>query len=95
MLYKKTSSGSFTDSLVSNEFYTFYAEWHNLNTSFTFSPTWSYPGQSSTTIPSSNLYLPTLVGSSPYTIFIKIYLLKTDTANKNITILNTTIDQLW
>ena len=63
-----SSSGTFDKSMMQNFYYSLYIEWFNTGVNFGVSLSWSYPGQSSIVIPSSYIYLPRLVGSSPYNI---------------------------
>ena len=69
-IHNSAYSGTFTASLIQNKYYLFYVEWYNASGSYEFSLTWSYSGQSSIVIPSSYLYLPSLVYSSPYSVTV-------------------------
>lgn len=61
---------TFTETLVSGDYYYIYIEWgdNTLEASITLS--WSYSGQSKITIPSSYLEYSEYVNSSPYTVTV-------------------------
>ena len=64
-------SNSFTSAnFEANKYYTFYSEFCQVQGGFKYILTWSLNGQAQVAIPSSNLFLPSLVGSSPYNIQI-------------------------
>ena len=63
-------SKAFQVSLVKDKYYTFYTEYCQGYGGFMFILYWDYNGQTQIEIPSSNLFLPSLVGSSPYNIQI-------------------------
>ena len=59
---------NFAVNLVQDKYYTFYGTWRHYYSTYDFSVAWSYGSQGQQLIPNSNVFLPTLVGSSPYTI---------------------------
>ena len=63
-----SSLGTINLTTIQNLYISLIIEWYNTGGNFEVSFSWSYPGQSSIPIPSSYIYLPRLVGSSPYNI---------------------------
>ena len=61
---------SFSINLVKDKYYSFYTEYCQGPGGLYFILSWSYNGQSQIEIPSSNIFLPSLVGSSPFSIQI-------------------------
>ena len=64
------NNDTFSINLVKDKYYTFYTEYYQGSGGFYFILYWDYSGHSQIKIPSSNLFLPSLVGSSPYNIQI-------------------------
>ena len=59
---------SFTINLIGNKYFTLFIKHQQGTGDFDFKATWSYASVNEVSIPMSNVFLPTLVSNSPYTI---------------------------
>ena len=62
----------FNISMEINKYYTFYMKYWQISGGYAFKTKWSYSSLSSVSIPMSNVFLPNLVSSSPYTINVAL-----------------------
>ena len=59
----------FSTNLINSKYYTFFVKFWQIVGGYQFTLSWNYPSQSSfSQIPMKNIFLPSLVSNSPYTI---------------------------